>query len=558
MKQYICLKQIFSWALIVMAIAITNTIQAEAPLFDQYMEKTESYSSCLNQLIVEYVEALPQSERQEISSRGLGNCYDAIVNGKEIFLADIKEALSDIMSYISFKINKGSSRAPRPDEDVIGQVVVGPDNCELFGVLSFLRNLQQAFNNCCEQIQQDIIFTSSAVENIDLNLNITLSLFDEFVQTFSSFEQIVVDLETTITLLETTVSSLVDTVSLIDTSVEGTFTALNACCQELTVDFQETGTLIVNGFDQLFVDIQSGFNSTTNSFLATWTIIQDLINTLTNCQCEEEFQSTWTIIQEIIDSRCTCESEFQQTWTILANISSIVGDVCSCNSEFQQTWTIIQAGFNGTFTNFDSTFTVINNGFRETWELIDNLCGYVSLFDEEVVSNRNDYMSIQFPYGVSSFDTTTSIFAGGFVNSFTSMAIVGTGTGSTAFAQLRSVSALRYRAGHEADLFFTAMFPNGGAPTSTQWIGLFDEVDGMAVGFNNTTFSILYRNNGIDTIVPQSSFNVDPLDGTGQSGFVLNPQRLNVFRIVYGWLGASPIRFQIVDQTGDWITCLSK
>ena len=113
---------------------------------------------------------------------------------------------------------------------------------------------------------------------------------------------------------------------------------------------------------------------------------------------------------------------------------------------------------------------------------------------------------------------------------------------------------LRYRPGHEGYAFFTAAFPNGSAANSTQWIGIFNTIDGMAVGFNGTTFSILYRSNSVNTIISQSSFNMDTLNGSGPSGFTINTKNLNVFRLSYGWLGAAPLKFQILGTTGTWIT----
>jgi len=51
---------------------------------------------------------------------------------------------------------------------------------------------------------------------------------------------------------------------------------------------------------------------------------------------------------------------------------------------------------------------------------------------------------------------------------------------------------------------------------------------------------------------PQSSFNVDPLDGTGPSGMVLDPTKLNVYQINFRWLGVGEIRYAIEDpNTGD-------
>jgi len=180
--------------------------------------------------------------------------------------------------------------------------------------------------------------------------------------------------------------------------------------------------------------------------------------------------------------------------------------------------------------------------------------GFISIYNDEIVTTRNDDIQIGFQYGISSFDTTTSVFAGGFTQSFTSLAIVGTGTGATAFAQLQSAGFLRYWPGHETDLFFTAEFPNGSAASATQLIGLFDERDGAAVGYSGTDFGILLRTDTVDSFVPQVSFNLDRLDGSGPSGFTINTQRLNLFRIAYGWLGASPVTYSVMDQNGQWIT----
>lgn len=51
--------------------------------------------------------------------------------------------------------------------------------------------------------------------------------------------------------------------------------------------------------------------------------------------------------------------------------------------------------------------------------------------------------------------------------------------------------------------------------------------------------------NSTDTFIKQSDWNVDKLDGTGASGFTLNPQKLNLYRICIGYLGAHDIIFQV-------------
>ena len=131
------------------------------------------------------------------------------------------------------------------------------------------------------------------------------------------------------------------------------------------------------------------------------------------------------------------------------------------------------------------------------------------------------------------------------------MAHLQTSTGTTGIAKLSSIEPLRYIPGHEAYAYFTTIFTTGVA-NSTQWAGVFDSVDGFAVGYNGTTFSILHRIDSSDSTVAQSSFNIDRLDGTGPSRITLDSTKMNIFRISYGWLGTAPITFEICRKDGQW------
>jgi hypothetical protein len=48
-----------------------------------------------------------------------------------------------------------------------------------------------------------------------------------------------------------------------------------------------------------------------------------------------------------------------------------------------------------------------------------------------------------------------------------------------------------------------------------------------------------------DTFIPQSSFNIDKLDGTGSSGFEIDPTKGNVFQIDIQYLGFGAISFKV-------------
>jgi hypothetical protein len=60
-----------------------------------------------------------------------------------------------------------------------------------------------------------------------------------------------------------------------------------------------------------------------------------------------------------------------------------------------------------------------------------------------------------------------------------------------------------------------------------------------------------------ETFTPQSSFNGDKLDGTGRSGFTIDPTKFNVFQTKIQYLGAGAITFEIeIPHEGnnpDWV-----
>lgn len=69
-----------------------------------------------------------------------------------------------------------------------------------------------------------------------------------------------------------------------------------------------------------------------------------------------------------------------------------------------------------------------------------------------------------------------------------------------------------------------------------------------------TFSSILTGSVGTQTFIPQSTWNIDPCDGTGPSGFVINPQKGNVYQIGFQYLGFGNAFFAIENpETGRMI-----
>jgi hypothetical protein len=55
--------------------------------------------------------------------------------------------------------------------------------------------------------------------------------------------------------------------------------------------------------------------------------------------------------------------------------------------------------------------------------------------------------------------------------------------------------------------------------------------------------------------VAQSNWNGDKVDGTGLSGFTLDPTKLNIYWVDFQWLGAGRVRFGVIDEYGNRIVC---
>jgi len=59
----------------------------------------------------------------------------------------------------------------------------------------------------------------------------------------------------------------------------------------------------------------------------------------------------------------------------------------------------------------------------------------------------------------------------------------------------------------------------------------------------------------VDYVIPSSQFNVDRLDGTGPSGYIIDLTKMQMFYIDYSWYGAGFIRFGVRGPDGNIVYC---
>ena len=99
-------------------------------------------------------------------------------------------------------------------------------------------------------------------------------------------------------------------------------------------------------------------------------------------------------------------------------------------------------------------------------------------------------------------------------------------------------------------LIFNTFIMNEPTTNLKQKVGLFDTNNGIFFYADGTTLKIVRRTYtsgaAVDTEISQSSWNGDKLDGTGASGFDLDPATSNILFIDVEWLGVGSVRVGFV------------
>jgi hypothetical protein len=165
--------------------------------------------------------------------------------------------------------------------------------------------------------------------------------------------------------------------------------------------------------------------------------------------------------------------------------------------------------------------------------------GLISSFGDFVVGNKLADISVVFNYEVNTERLVSTQSGTGAASVDASRlkisAISGVG-GQT----IETIGPIPYRPGHNAFALFTYAFDTYKTGI-TQEIGVGDDNDGyvLTVG-SDGKLAVIHRNGGVEVVTGADDFAFDPLDGSGVSGFILDPSKMNIYRIEYGYLGILP------------------
>lgn len=139
------------------------------------------------------------------------------------------------------------------------------------------------------------------------------------------------------------------------------------------------------------------------------------------------------------------------------------------------------------------------------------------------------------------------------------MEVTGAGVGSVTRQSYRSFP---YQPGKGLLVLATFVMDNSQSLNLTQRVGYYNDNNGVFFQRVDGTYSFVLRSSSIPTpgtpsdvrTVNQSSWNGDKLDGTGASGFTLDPSKAQILWMDFEWLGVGSVRCGFIID-GQYIVC---
>lgn len=175
---------------------------------------------------------------------------------------------------------------------------------------------------------------------------------------------------------------------------------------------------------------------------------------------------------------------------------------------------------------------LFNNEIEYTPRMVDSFTRLRISSPLTLFEHSNQYGTNTFKWDTATSGTGTITNPTTANSQATILSTGGTAAGASAIRQGRT--PIHYLAGKS--LLFSLSFNFGtGVAGAAKRVGYFDANNGIFLEQNGTAISIVVRSSAsgspVDNAVPQASWNVDPLNGTGPSGITLNPTTAQNIRI---------------------------
>ncbi len=120
-------------------------------------------------------------------------------------------------------------------------------------------------------------------------------------------------------------------------------------------------------------------------------------------------------------------------------------------------------------------------------------------------------------------------------------------SGST--SEIRTNTYYKYQSSYTQLIDMSIINSDTGQVNQVREWGYFDDQDGLFFRLSGTTFSIVERSSTsgvpVETTYNQSTWNIDPLNGSGPSGITLDLSKGNIFQIELQWFGVGTTRYSV-------------
>ena len=159
------------------------------------------------------------------------------------------------------------------------------------------------------------------------------------------------------------------------------------------------------------------------------------------------------------------------------------------------------------------------------------------------VSEVTTLFDSKFLHDTGSINWNTAI-NGNSTASYWSSSVLLTTSASHASVIRQSRRRFNYQSGKSQLIILTGNFVAQDTNTIKR-IGHYDQNNGVYFSYTGSQFGVVLRNNGVDTFISQSNWNLDTYDGNGPSGNILNITASQIYFADIEWLGVGRVRYGI-------------
>lgn len=295
---------------------------------------------------------------------------------------------------------------------------------------------------------------------------------------------------------------------------------------------------------QPITDNNNSTTSTTNPYTGVWTSTNGYEGISININCNVDSSANGLIIQFSPNNGTT--------------VSKSVSDTVFGNIVFTKNYKVLDSYYRISFTASSAPSTQIiisrlltgSSNENVPNNFYDSNDSDIDAFGKLRVSNPYTLLEVKFPSGTGTteFLNNTELVCTRSIGSYTSntpgngtRTISGTGVG---IFTSQSRKYCTYLPGKSTLVLCSGLIYNSSNVSMTARIGYYDDNNGFYFQHDGSSISIVVKNSGVITnIASQSSWNIDPMNGSGSSSLNLDFTKAQLFVIDFEWLGVGRIRF---------------